>query len=78
LTFLVGGGRFIGLNLSERRNQAMSAEPFPKLLAKWEQGDLTTEQAIGQILQFSSVYPRDLTKRKKYFGIMSSFQKYQT
>jgi di/tricarboxylate transporter len=30
------------------------------------------------ILVFSSVYPRDLTKRKKYFGIMSSFQKYQT
>lgn len=29
----------------------MSAEPLPKLLAKWQQGDQTIEQAIGQILQ---------------------------
>ena len=29
----------------------MSAEPIPKLLAKWDRGDLTTEQAVGQILQ---------------------------
>jgi hypothetical protein len=37
----------------------MSAEPFPKLLAKWEQGDLTTEQAIGQILQhLATIYKR--------------------
>jgi hypothetical protein len=42
---------FIGLNLLERRNQAMSAEPPQKLLAKWQQGDLTVEQAIGQLLQ---------------------------
>jgi hypothetical protein len=29
----------------------MSAEPPQKLLAKWQQDDLTPEQAIGQILQ---------------------------
>ena len=29
----------------------MSAEPPQKLLAKWQQGDLTVEQAIGQLLQ---------------------------
>jgi hypothetical protein len=29
----------------------MSAEPPQKLVTKWQQGDLTTEQAVGQILQ---------------------------
>jgi hypothetical protein len=52
LTFFGWGWPFsLGLNLLERRHQAMSAEPLPKLLAKWQQGDLTVEQAIGQILQ---------------------------
>lgn len=29
----------------------MSAEPPQKLLKLWQQGDLTVEQAIGQLLQ---------------------------
>jgi hypothetical protein len=42
---------FLGLNLAERRDKAMSAEPPQKLLKLWQQGDLTVEQAIGQLLQ---------------------------
>ena len=37
----------------------MSAEPLPKLFAKWERGELTAEQAIGQILQhLIAIYKR--------------------
>jgi hypothetical protein len=28
----------------------MSAEPLPKLLAKWERGELTVDQVIGHVL----------------------------
>jgi hypothetical protein len=52
LTFWVGGGRFHVPKIYEKgETQAMSAEPPQKLLAKWQQGDLTVEQAIGQLLQ---------------------------
>jgi len=35
----------------------MSAEPPHKLLKLWQQGDLTVEQAIGQLLQhLAAVY----------------------
>jgi hypothetical protein len=35
----------------------MSADPPQKLLSKWQQGDLTVEQAIGQLLQhLAAVY----------------------
>ena len=33
----------------------MSAEPPHKLLSQWQQGDLTVDRAIGQLLQHVAI-----------------------
>jgi hypothetical protein len=43
----------------------MSAEPLPKLLAQWAQGNLTVEQAIGQMLQQLIALQKQLDELKQ-------------
>jgi hypothetical protein len=49
LTFLVGGGRFIGKNPKERRTP-MSVESIEQVIKLWETGQITPEQTIGKLL----------------------------
>ena len=43
----------------------MSADPLHKLLAEWQQGDLTVERAIGQLLQHIGALQKQLDDLKQ-------------
>jgi hypothetical protein len=43
----------------------MSAEPPHKLLAQWQQGDLTVDRAIGQLLQHVAALQKQLDDLKQ-------------